>query len=127
MKPFITKEYYQPTSIEKLLKKIPQKNVVIDINNLLANESLSNLAKEQITMIENKYQVDNSAKKFKTEIFGLFKEFINHNLGSSTSDDNDFQSAKKFQEILGISDIDFFKEYEPVAIDKFKSKVDENY
>jgi len=125
MKPFTNKEYYQPNSIEKLLKKIPQKNVLIDINNLLADESLNKLSKEQILTLDKKYQIENSATKFRAEINGFFKEFITYNLGNPESENNDFQSAKKFQELVGISDIDFTKEYEPIAYNKFTGKVEE--
>ena len=43
MKPFTNKEYIQPKGLEKLFKKIPQKNFLIDLNNLLTKEKLANV------------------------------------------------------------------------------------
>jgi hypothetical protein len=125
MKPFANKEYFQPKGLDKLFKKIPQKNFLIDLNNLLVKEKLENTTKEQIKELEEKYKIKNSGKKFKPELISIFREFLSENLGNPKSDVNSYQSARRFQELLGVSEKDFDIHYESIADEKFKNKLDE--
>lgn len=125
MKPFILKEFYSPNAFEKLMNKIPQKNILIEINNLFAQEKLSDLSNENIKAFQNKYSVSNPTSKFHSEFIELLRDFLISNLGNLLSDDNNFESARKFQKVLGISDVDFIKEYQTIATEKFTKRAEE--
>ena len=123
MKPFITKSYIEPKGIEKLLKKIPEENYLVDVNNLLADKSLDEISAGQIRYLTEKYKLKDAPQKFKNELMQMLKDFLIQHLGVPGDEYNDFGSAKKLQNILGISDADFGKEYKLQATDIFKKKV----
>lgn len=123
MKPFITKSLVEPKGIDKLLKRIPTENFLIEVNNLLANNSLDELSAGQIQYLADKYQLKDAPKKFKTELMQMLKDFLTQHLGVWGDEYNDFSSVQKLQNILGISESDFDKEYKPLVIEMFKKHV----
>jgi len=123
MKPFIQKELIEPRGIEKILKKVPEENFLIDLNNLLAEKSLDEVFPDQIQIISQKYKLQNASEKFNSELLQMLNEFLSEHLGKRWSKFNDFQSAMKMKEILGISDLDFGREYRPKAKEVFRTQV----
>lgn len=123
MKPFTTKNHIEPSGIEKILRKIPEKNFLIDLNNLLAEKSLDEVLPEQVLYIAKKYKLQNVSEKFSSELLQMQKDFLIEHLGSRLSRFNDFNSAKKIQSLLGLSDYDFEKVYRPQAIEIFRKQV----
>lgn len=122
MKPFIQKAYYQPNALEKLLQKIPKKNFLIDINNLFASQSLESISNGQISAILEKYSVNQPERKYNNELCSIFTEFLTDNLGNFESDPTCYQSAKKMQELLRLTDSDFQKLYSQISLDVFTKK-----
>ena len=123
MKPFITKSFVEPKGIDKLLKKIPTENFLVEVNNLLANNSLDEISAGQVQQLAEKYKLKDASQTFKIELLQMLIDFIAQYLGAWGSEYMDFSSAQKLQSILGISDADFYKEYKPVAIELFKRQV----
>jgi hypothetical protein len=123
MKPFITKSFVEPKGLDKLLKKIPPENFLVEVNNLLANNSLDEISAGQIQQLSDKYKLKDASKKFKNELMQMLKDFLTQHLGVRGDEYKDFSSVQKLQNILGISDIDFDKEYKPLAIETFKKQV----
>ncbi len=123
MKPFMTKNHIEPSGIQKIMKKIPKENFLIDLNNLLAENSLDEVMPERILHIAAKYDLQNPSDKFSSELMQMQKEFLDEHLGSRLSRFNDFYSAKKMQSLLRLSDDDFEKVYRPQAIEVFRKKV----
>ena len=123
MKPFITKNYIEPSGIQKLLGKVPKENFLIDLNNLLAENSLDAVVPGQILQIAERYNLQNPSDQFSSELMQMQQEFLYEHLGSRLSRFNDFDSAKKFQSLLGLSDDDFEKVYRPQAIETFRITV----
>lgn len=127
MKPFEPKPYYQPNAFEKLTKKTPKKNFLIDLNNLLAMSHLEEVTPQMIEDIKQKYELKDFHDKFHKELNAIFKEFLDSNLGKGRSKENDFQSSKRFQELLNLSETDFKEIYEPLANSVFENKVKETF
>lgn len=125
MKPFITKRYIEPKGIDKLLKKIPEENFLVDINNLLADKPLDEISTSQIRHLTEKYKLKDAPQKFKNELSQMQKDFLTQHLGVPGDEYNDFGSAQKLQNILGISADDFNKQYKPLVKDAFKKQVTE--
>jgi len=48
MEPFVRQEYIKPSTIEKLTKKNPERNYLVEINNLFADSSLDEISLGQI-------------------------------------------------------------------------------
>lgn len=123
MKPFITKNFIEPSGIQKLMGKVPKENFLVDLNNLLAENSLDELITGQIQQIAERYNLQNPTDKFDKELMQMLHEFLVEHLGSRLSRFNDFDSAKKMQILLGLSDDDFEKVYRPQAIEVFRIKI----
>lgn len=123
MKPFITKSLIEPTGIDKLLKRIPTENFLIEVNNLLANNSLDEISAGQIQYIADKYKLKDASQRYKSELLQMIKDFLIQHLGIWGDEYKDFSSVQKLQTILGISDADLDKEYKPLAIEMFKKQV----
>lgn len=126
MRPFTRKNHIEPKGIEKLLKKDPEKNFLIDINNMLADKTLDEITPGQLSYFAERYKIKNPSEKFGVELAQMLGEFLSEHLGNQLSSTNDFQSAKTMQRILGISDLDFEKEYRPKAIEIFKKRVSDD-
>lgn len=123
MKPFITKSFIEPKGIDKLLKKIPTENFLIEVNNLLANNSLDEISADQIQQLADKYKLKDASQRFKSELLQMLKDFLIQHLGIWGDEYKDFSPVQKLQNILGISDGDFNNEYKPLAIEMFKKQV----
>lgn len=123
MKPFTRQAYVEPTGIEKILKKNPEKNYLVDINNLFADNELSEVSAAQIQAFAEKYKLKNAYQKFGVELVQMLNTFLNENLGNPQSSINDSVAAKKVQSLLGIPESDFMKEYTPRALEQFKKRV----
>mgnify|MGYP000848156491 CR=1 FL=1 len=123
MKPFITKSLVEPKGIDKLLKKIPVENFIVEVNNLLANHSLDEISAGQVQQLADKYKLKDASQTFKSELLQMLKDFISQHLGVWGDEYKDFSSVQKLQNILGISEGDFDKEYNPLAIELFKKQV----
>lgn len=123
MKPFTRQAYIEPTGIEKILKKNPEKNYLVDINNLFADNELSEVSAAQIQAFAEIYKLKNAYQKFGVELVQMLKTFLNEHLGNPQSSINDSVAAKKVQSLLGIPEADFAKEYKARALEAFKRQV----
>lgn len=123
MEPFIRKSLVEAKGIDKLLKKIPTENFLVEVNNLLANSSLDEISAGQIRELADKYKLKDASQRFKSELLQMLKDFVTQHLGVFGDEYSDVNSAKKLQSLLGISDTDFDKEYKPLAMELFKKQV----
>lgn len=125
MKPFITKSFVEAKGVDKLLKKIPTENFLVEVNNQLANNSLDEISPGQIQYLVDKYKLKDASKRFKSELLQMLRDFLSQHLGVSGDEYSDFNSAQKLQSILGLSDKDFDTEYKLQATELLKKKVAE--
>lgn len=125
MKPFIKKNYIEPKGIDKLLKKIPIENYLVDVNNLLAEKTLDEISVGQILYLTEKYKLKNASQRFNNQLLQMLKDFLTQHLGVLGDKHNDYSSAQKLQNVLGISSKDFDKDYKLQAMEVFKKKVTE--
>lgn len=122
MRPFTRKNKAESSGIKKLFNKGHEDDFLVDVNNLLADNNLNEITPGQISALAERYKIKNPSKKFGVELAQLLGEFLAEHLGNQLSSTNDFQSAKTMQQILGISDLDFEKEYKPKAIETFRKQ-----
>ena len=123
MEPFVRQEYIKPSTIEKLTKKNPERNYLVEINNLFADSSLDEISLGQIQALAEKFKIKNAYHKFRVELLQMLNDFLNEHLGNPQSSINDAVNAKKVQVLLGIPDLEFLKEYNSIAIKVFEKQV----
>jgi hypothetical protein len=75
MEPFITKTFVEPIGIQKLLKKIPDEKFLVDVNNLLADKSLSEISAGQVRDIAEKYKINNVTQRFNSKFIQILEVF----------------------------------------------------
>lgn len=125
MKPFSTKSYVEPKGMDKLLKKIPEANFLVEVNNLLADKGLDEISTGQVRYLAEKYKLKDAQQKYRNELIQMLKDFLTEHLGVPGDEYEDLGSAEKIQNILGISASDFDKEYKAQAKGAFKRQVTE--
>lgn len=107
MKIFTRKELIKPNFIQKILKKLPSENAVIEINNLLANneENIEKVTIDHIIEIGNKYKV-NLKTKYKEIRIDLFKSYLKHCLNDSKLEEFEINTLRHIREVLILNEKD---------------------
>jgi len=107
MKIFKRKELLQPTFFQRLFKKHPEENVIIEINNILAeNESnVLNINLDQIVEIAEKYNVNLPDKNHLLRL-GLFEDYLKHCLADKKIEDQEIKELEHLKNLLFLSDDD---------------------
>src|SRR5690606_40167243 len=102
---FNVKELKRPSTVQKILKRTPKENALIEINNLLADnqDDLSKISLEDIEQITKRYKV-NLGKKFKQFRLDLFQKYIEHCLADNRLDDGEIASFQHLKYLLLLSD-----------------------
>ncbi len=118
MKPFVIKEISKPSFFETIIKKNPEINLVIEINNRLSSLELNNVTGSEIKDLFEGYKISKLSNKIESGLIDLLNEFLSFHLGNSDSPYNDYYAAKKFQNLLNIDDKVFSEVYNHVAESK---------
>jgi hypothetical protein len=86
---FKEKELIQPNFIQRILKKQPQENALIEINNLLVinQENLKNISIDNVLEISKKYKVDINIEGQQTRI-NLFAKYVDFCLTNNKLEEN---------------------------------------
>lgn len=120
MKPYVFKEFSKPGFIENILKKNPEINLVIEVNNRLSSMEFTNFTGSGIGDILEKYKVKKFSKNLTNGLLDLLNEFLDFHLGNFESPYNNYSSAKKIQSFLQIEDKYFNEAYNTLAVSKTK-------
>ncbi len=102
---FTLKELKKASVVQKLLKRTPKENAIIEINNLLADnqDDLSKIKLEDIEQITKKYKV-NLDKKFKEFRLDLFQKYLEHCLADHKLDNEEVESFMHLSKLLFLTD-----------------------
>jgi hypothetical protein len=120
MKPFTHLEYIQPNYLEKLFKKEPSRNFLIDVNNALTHDTVSDIPENLINTLQNKYNDQSLSIKYQNDLTDLMRKFLINNLGDDGNINNSYESAKVIQRILCLSDDLFNMEHAKVSEVRFR-------
>jgi hypothetical protein len=115
MKPFTIQEFKSPGFFEKITKKMPEINMVIEINNHLSHSELNELSENFIPHLYLKYGIKKGSHKTKAELVHLLRNFLTTHLGNPDSKINSFYDAQKIQRFLHLEDSIFNEVYLSVA------------
>jgi hypothetical protein len=115
MKPFTIQEFNTPGFFEKITKKEPEINLVVEINNYLSHSELNELSENFVPNLYLKYGIKKGSHKTKAEIANLLRNFLIAHLGNPNSITNSFKDAQKMQRFLHLDDSVFNDVYFSVA------------
>lgn len=107
MKPFYARPLQKKTFIQLLLRQEPIENAIIELNNLLATQSLENISKRDVQSIEERYHL-RFLQIFKLnleEFYATLSNYLNNNESKTEDEDN----LKKLQSILSLSNESILK------------------
>lgn len=122
MKPFEIKELKEKNSFQKIFKKQPSKNVLIEINNLFATKlSIKEISKNDINRILLKYKV-NLEKQYTDEVFDIFSEYINANI-EDCKNRNVIDDFNKIIELLEINNELARKRIDEISLSFLKDEI----
>lgn len=102
---FKVQELKKPSVFQKVLKRSPKENAIIEINNLLAQneDKLEELQLEDIANITKKYKL-NLGKKFKSFRLELFQQYVDYCLEDKRLDEDEIRSFEHLKNLLFLSD-----------------------
>jgi len=115
MQPFEEKPIAEPNAFEKLFHKIPKKNFIIELNNLLSEYDLEKFPIEKVKDLTKKYEVEKPEKTFDQDLIEIFTDFLQFHLGNPESRTSDILSAQNFQKIVQLDNNQFTSVYFPLA------------
>ena len=100
------KELKKPNIIQKWFGRVPKKNAIIEINNLLASvQDINQLDTESIFSVAEKYNV-NLSRRFRKERYELFMPFLQNCLADYKLDDAEISSLGHLKQLLFLSEKD---------------------
>ena len=101
------KALIKPNYIQKIFRKEPSENAVIEINNLFADKQINidEIQPEQIIGISDKYKI-NLKKDFKDERLDLFNKYLQYCLEDKKLDNKEIRLLIHMRRILFLNDTD---------------------
>ena len=99
------KELENPTFFQKLFKKQPEENALIEINNLLAKnqDNLMKVTLENIIEIGERYKLDLKSKDHQKRV-DLYSKYLDHCLKDKKIDKNEIEVLEHLKHILLLND-----------------------
>lgn len=88
---------------QKLFKQLPIENALIELNNLLASYPVKEISKEQISEIENRYEVI-LKQEFKLNLEEFYAVYLNFSLADKGLSKADIEELDHLRNILSLSD-----------------------
>jgi len=121
MKPnYEVKELSEPSFFEKLLKRLPSENAVVEINNLLAKKEVKDISNQMFDELISKYKL-NLFSKFKNELLEIYRKFLRQCFSDNVITDEEFEQIIHLKNLLKISDQDANNLFNELASDIYKS------
>jgi DNA-directed RNA polymerase subunit F len=120
MEPYKRLVLKEPSSIQKLLKQLPQENGIIEINNYLASISLLEMERTPISKIESKYNL----KKYNNHVSDLQKllqSFCTHYFNLELPNPG-FLAVNKMIQVLGMDNKDSDIVIRQVSLENYQNR-----
>src|ERR1035437_1963971 len=117
-------ELFQPSFFQRLLKKKPQDNAFIEINNLLLTKPLEEINAEEITAISIKYKVD-LRKRFIAKLKELYLRYLTLCLSDNILSNQDVVFLNHLKDVLMLNDSEVEDLHSQVAGGIYKKSYDE--
>jgi Chloroplast envelope transporter len=84
--------------MQRLLKKEPKENAYVEINNLIAATPTTNIDKQHISSILERYKLSN--EKAKSRLIGIYTQILKHFLKDFRISDGEHEELQRLQEVL---------------------------
>jgi hypothetical protein len=122
MEPFIEKELIEPNRLQRITKKTPPGNALIELTNYLSKNPISKIDSAVLEEIETKFNL-NIKKKFKDDFKEILTQFITHELDVKDIGKDTYLNIKKLSDFLQIEDKSFQDLYLDKSLNKFSELV----
>ena len=120
MEPFKPLALKDQSSIQKLLKQLPQENAIIEINNYLASVSISEMGRAPVAGIESKYKLAKN-KKHIADLQYLLQFFCTHYFNLELPNPG-FLAVNKIMQVLGMDNKDSDTVIRQVSLENYKNR-----
>jgi len=123
--PFTQIPLKEQTFFQKLFKKQPKENAIIELNNLFAKSS--NLKQVNIEDIENlstKYKI-NIRKNFKKKLQDIYKQFFEFCLSDKILSENEIEQLSHLKFLFNLEERIINQIHREISIKVYKKSVDE--
>src|ERR1700761_8125382 len=98
---FKTAQLSRISYFQKLTRQQPEENAVIEVNNLLANRSIKDITKEEISGIEQRYHLT-LLKEFKLNLEEFYAVYLNYCLSDRSLSKEEIDELKHLKGILSL-------------------------
>ena len=124
-KPFLIVPLKNQSFFQKLIKRHPQENAFIEVNNLLSQtKDIKDISIEEIENIAFRYKVK-IHKKFKTEFQGLYRRFLKYCFDDKILTDDEIEYLAHLKLLFNLNDKTIDQIHEDVYLEVFNESVDE--
>jgi hypothetical protein len=115
LKPLKKQSFFQ-----KLLKKHPQCNFVVEIHNLLVNKSIKKVNLSDINNICLKYKANIKSHKYMKDLCDIYKTYLKKCLNDNILTDNDIDELNHLRELLSLDEQETLKLHNSLCGDIYK-------
>jgi hypothetical protein len=116
VKPLKKQSFFQ-----KLFKIQPKCNMVVEINNLLANKKLNEVTLSDISDICLKYKTDIKSPRYLEDLCRLYKKYLEKCLGGNVLTDNDIDELNHLKELLSMDERETVKLHDLMCGEIYKT------
>jgi len=122
---FKTRSPVTPTLIQRILRITPKENAVIEVINLIANAgSISNVFREDVIKIEERYKV-NLNKKFGPTLELLYSNYLQSCLSDKHIDEEEANSLSRLKQLFSLNDKTANRLHNDIVQTIYKESVEE--
>ncbi len=122
---FKTRPLKAQTFFQKLFRKHPPENAVVEIQNLLASKPILDVRRYEISQLLDKYKNANIFRIFKSDIEALYKRYLEHCLRDKAFSEKDLEELQHLKKLLNLTDKDVKALHEEVTKEIYREGVDE--
>ncbi|MFN3562315.1 MAG: hypothetical protein ACK4XY_05560 [Chloroherpetonaceae bacterium] len=100
---FKTRPLKAQTFFQKLFRKHPPENAVVEIQNLLASKPILDVRRYEISQLLEKYKNANIFRTFKSDIAALYKRYLEHCLRDKAFSEKDLEELQHLKKLLNLT------------------------
>ncbi len=117
------KEEIKPAFLDKILKKLPEENAAIEINNLLATKPILSIQENEIANIISKYKFKNV--NITKELLDLYKIYLKHCFEDNIITEDENKNLVHLKSIFNLSNSVTAGLFDSIASELYKSSFNE--
>lgn len=117
-------ELFKPSFSQRLLRKEPKENAIVEVNNLLAKKPIKEVKLEEIEAISEKYKVDLHSR-FNGLLNSMYYGYLKHCLLDNCISDNELDDLNHLRSLLLLTDSEVEEHHNMLVNEIYKTNIDE--